>query len=227
MVALRARVPGRAKAGHARADDEDAAGSPALADPPAERIALVEAQGGLGRDVGRARDPRQHAARLRGVEREAASNTLPVTLSCRHGSPGRSFPSACRQASFALVPVPHGERSYALPGHSTKLRLSSPGTGEGANSSTWSTSAPVRARHARRGERDLHLRGEGGEGVDLVEADGEAVVLDEEEPVAAPGHVSRHPAVPRHVDAHSAGYGMLHENVKRLGLEVAYVVSSA
>ena len=39
------------------------------------------------------------------------SNTLPVMLSCRHTSPGFSLPSANRHASFALVPVPHGERS--------------------------------------------------------------------------------------------------------------------
>ena len=39
------------------------------------------------------------------------SKTLPMMLSCRHTSPGFSLPSATRQASFALVPVPHGERS--------------------------------------------------------------------------------------------------------------------
>ena len=51
------------------------------------------------------------------------SKTLPRMPSCRHVSPGRSLPSAARHASLALVPVPHGERSYARPGHSTKLRL--------------------------------------------------------------------------------------------------------
>src|SRR5882672_6582218 len=39
--------------------------------------------------------------------------TLPTMLSCRHGCPGRNLPSSYRQASLALVPVPHGERSYA------------------------------------------------------------------------------------------------------------------
>src|SRR6185369_17335718 len=39
------------------------------------------------------------------------SKTLPTMLSCRHTSPSRSLPSATRHASFALVPVPHGERS--------------------------------------------------------------------------------------------------------------------
>src|SRR5690606_26825229 len=39
------------------------------------------------------------------------SNVLPVMLSCRHVWPGRNLPSATRQASFALVPVPQGERS--------------------------------------------------------------------------------------------------------------------
>src|SRR6202030_2194364 len=48
--------------------------------------------------------------------------TLPTMLSWRHSCPGRNLPSAYRQASLALVPVPHGERSYALPGQRTKLR---------------------------------------------------------------------------------------------------------
>ena len=39
------------------------------------------------------------------------SKTLPMMLSCRQTSPGFSLPSATRQASFALVPVPQGERS--------------------------------------------------------------------------------------------------------------------
>src|SRR5688500_13457896 len=38
-------------------------------------------------------------------------NTLPTILSCRHACPSASLPSANRQASFALVPVPQGERS--------------------------------------------------------------------------------------------------------------------
>src|SRR6185312_3816548 len=63
------------------------------------------------------------------------SNTLPTMLSCRHTSPSRNFPSAKRHASFALVPVPQGERSYALPGHKTKFLLFTPGSSEGANNS--------------------------------------------------------------------------------------------
>src|SRR5689334_8772616 len=39
------------------------------------------------------------------------SNMLPVILSCFQTSPGWSRPSAYRQAIFALVPVPQGERS--------------------------------------------------------------------------------------------------------------------
>src|ERR1043165_65794 len=39
------------------------------------------------------------------------SKILPTILSCRHTSPSASFPSATRHASFALVPVPHGDRS--------------------------------------------------------------------------------------------------------------------
>ena len=34
-----------------------------------------------------------------------------------------------------FLPVPHGERSYALPGHNTKLRLWTPSSGDGPNSS--------------------------------------------------------------------------------------------
>src|SRR5678815_2386418 len=76
----------------------------------------------------------------RSHQRYRAENTLPITLSCTQTSPSASFPSAARQASLALVPVPHGDRSYALPGHSTKLRLFAPLAAEGTNISTWSTS---------------------------------------------------------------------------------------
>ena len=71
-----------------------------------------------------------------------ASKTLPIMLSCRQISPGASSPSAYRQANLALVPVPQGDRSYSLPGQSTKFRLFKPGAGEGLWSSIWSISAP-------------------------------------------------------------------------------------
>ena len=45
------------------------------------------------------------------LTRTVTSNTLPTTLSCRQLSPSASRPSAYRQATFALVPVPHGDRS--------------------------------------------------------------------------------------------------------------------
>src|SRR5262249_10128200 len=53
---------------------------------------------------------------IRGMTRSPAmrtdpSKTLPITLSCRQTWPSVSLPSATRQASLALVPVPHGERS--------------------------------------------------------------------------------------------------------------------
>ena len=60
-----------------------------------------------------------------------ASNVVPITLSCRQISPGCNFSLAARQASYALMPVPQGERSYARPGHNTKLRLSSIGPDAG------------------------------------------------------------------------------------------------
>ena len=54
------------------------------------------------------------------------ANRLPMIDSTTCSSPSASSPSAARQASFALVPVPHGERSYALPGQSTKFRETPP-----------------------------------------------------------------------------------------------------
>ena len=48
--------------------------------------------------------------------------------SCRQTAPSASLPSANKQAILALVPVPQGERSYALPGQSTKHLLSALGT---------------------------------------------------------------------------------------------------
>ena len=47
----------------------------------------------------------------RSSQRNLPVNVLPRMLSCTHGAPSASFPSAARHASFALVPVPHGERS--------------------------------------------------------------------------------------------------------------------
>ena len=58
----------------------------------------------------------------RSSQRNLPVNVLPMMLSWIHASPSASLPSAARQASFALVPVPQGERSYALPGQSTKFR---------------------------------------------------------------------------------------------------------
>ena len=40
-----------------------------------------------------------------------ALKVLPMMLSCTQVAPSASLPSAARQASLALVPVPHGERS--------------------------------------------------------------------------------------------------------------------
>ena len=50
---------------------------------------------------------------LRAIEpaEAAALNVLPMMLSCTQRAPSASLPSAARQASFALVPVPQGERS--------------------------------------------------------------------------------------------------------------------
>jgi len=58
------------------------------------------------------------------VDQALASATDPnqtYVVTSTQVSPGCNFPSAARHASFALVPVPQGERSYALPGHCTKF----------------------------------------------------------------------------------------------------------
>src|SRR5205823_5584925 len=97
-------------------------------------------------------DPVIRGMTLPSATRTDPSKTLPTTLSCRQTSPGRSFPSAYRQANLALVPVPHGERSYALPGQRTKLRLSALGCRGGPNNSMWSIrppSAPVTPSRSR------------------------------------------------------------------------------
>src|SRR5262249_50661539 len=74
--------------------------------------------------------------------RTVPRNTVPRMPSCRHTCPSRSLPSATRQASLALVPVPHGERSYALPGQRTKFRPWADGSRGGPTSSMWSISPP-------------------------------------------------------------------------------------
>src|SRR5262249_4347824 len=71
-----------------------------------------------------------------------AATRLPMTLSWRHHCPSASLPSAIRQATLALVPVPHGERSYALPGQRTKLRASASAPPGEPKSSMWSISPP-------------------------------------------------------------------------------------
>src|SRR6056297_244612 len=63
-----------------------------------------------------------------------------MILSCTQVSLSASFPSAARQASFALVPVPHGERSKAAPGQRTKFLAFALGVTGGPISSMWSTS---------------------------------------------------------------------------------------
>ena len=59
-----------------------------------------------------------------------AVKRLPTMLSCTHGSPSPSLPSAARQASFALVPVPEGEGSKALAGQVTGVRGLAPGSSD-------------------------------------------------------------------------------------------------
>src|SRR6185369_3785883 len=143
-VAPIVEIPGRAETGDAGAENEDVRHG---GQPPAPLKAGIPQQNGslssrssvdsamrCARPVMTGRMPPSGAGRY------DASKRLPRTLSCTHTSSGASRPSAARQASLALVPVPHGERSHALPGQSTKLRLSAPSAG--TNSSTWSMASP-------------------------------------------------------------------------------------
>ena len=66
--------------------------------------------------------------------RKRASNVLPNHAFLPPRISGQKSSSAARHASFALVPVPQGERSYSAPGQSTKLRLSHPAWGIANNS---------------------------------------------------------------------------------------------
>ena len=90
------------------------------------------------------------------------------------------------------MPVPQGERSYALPGQSTKFLLSAPGTVGGPNSSMWSISAPPVPVIPLRGQGLADPPGHVGQPFDVGHAQGLAVLVHQEEPVAAPGDVARH-----------------------------------
>ncbi len=94
-----------------------------VADAPAERIIGIEQQLCVGSHMSGAHDGRRDRAFVAIDPAIVPLNTLPSTLSCVHSSPSASLPSAARHASFALVPVPQGDRSQALPGQSTKFRL--------------------------------------------------------------------------------------------------------
>ena len=65
-----------------------------------------------------------------------ASKMLPMADSWRHRAPGANSPRAASDASSALDPVPHGERSKVPLGHSTKLRASASARLGGKTSST-------------------------------------------------------------------------------------------
>src|SRR6185503_18913586 len=135
LETLRRGEEGRAEADHAGPEDEDAAGH---ASRRPKRRGSRSSRSSVASAVTKARPVRRGITRPSASTSYEASKTLPVMLSCRHTSPGAKAPSAWRQASFALVPVPQGERSYAPPGQRTKLREDTPGVGDGANSATWS-----------------------------------------------------------------------------------------
>ena len=74
-----------------------------------KRVAWIEHKRRLARDVRRTADAGMAATVS--IRKRPLENTLPTMLSCRQTWPGSSLPSAARQANFALVPVPQGERS--------------------------------------------------------------------------------------------------------------------
>jgi hypothetical protein len=63
----------------------------------------------------------------------------PVTLSCTKESPGCMTPRAARVATFAVVPVPQGERSTMPGSMTTMIRASAPTDRAGLYSCTWVT----------------------------------------------------------------------------------------
>ena len=161
--------------------------------------------------------------RIRGRTRPSTIRTepskmLPMMLSCRQTSPSRSLPSALKHASLALVPVPQGERSYALPGQRTKFLLSAPGTLGGPKSSIWSISAPSGARDPCRGQGLANPPGDFGQPFDVGHAQGLAVIVHQKEPVSAPGDVSHVGLQARHGHAHVLGQPVALDVVDRHGV---------
>ena len=111
------RWTARPPAGHGQRRDADrphhrgVRPSPTRTRPRDRRSRWHRASRARGRGSTAARRSRARATALRQDACNVPVKTLPITLSWRHGAPGASLPSAARQASFALVPVPHGERS--------------------------------------------------------------------------------------------------------------------
>ena len=67
--------------------------------------------GWMARDPAQRADPRKTFPAARSSQRNRPVNVVPMMLSWAHGAPSASLPPAARHASFALVPVPQGERS--------------------------------------------------------------------------------------------------------------------
>ncbi len=92
-----------------------------VADAPAEWIVRIEQQLRIGGHVRRAHDGRRNRSPWHDLPAIARPEN---TAKHAPQSPPRlsaSLPSAASTRSLALVPVPQGERSYALPGQSTKF----------------------------------------------------------------------------------------------------------
>jgi hypothetical protein len=78
---------------------------------PSGMVGRIKEERRLGVDVRAAGDRGKIRPAARSTQRYRASKRLPRIPSWTQVSPSASLPSAARHASFALVPVPHGERS--------------------------------------------------------------------------------------------------------------------
>ena len=97
------------------------------------------------------------------------------------------------------MPVPHGERSYALPGHSTKFLLSIRAIVGAPNSSMWSISAPSLARTPFF-EAAPDRPGEMGELVDIAGPSSTGRGRSKKKPIATPCDIATDGTVTGNVD---------------------------
>ena len=109
-------------------------------------------------------------------------------LACTQVWPSASLPSAARQASLALVPVPQGERSSAGAHH----EVAAVGVGVVGKQLDVVDGRAVLAGNALRLQGVEHGPGVRGQGLAVIQFNALAVFGNQEEPVATPGDVAMH-----------------------------------